>query len=93
MTGRDRGRPGWRGYLIHIAIILATFALGIMAWWSLYDGLSTGCFKAKYGYICQADRPTTFVIQMALTAFAGLLYSAGCLLASIVLWDRYRFKY
>jgi hypothetical protein len=93
MARRDQEEPSLRGRLIHVAMIVATFALGMTAWWSLYDGLASGCFKAKYGFICQADHPTTFVIQMTLTAIAGLLYSGGCILASIALWDRFRFRY
>jgi di/tricarboxylate transporter len=93
-SDRDlQARPEWGGRLIHVVIVFATFALAVTAWWNLYTGLSSGCFKAKYGFICRVDRPTTFIIQMVLIAVAGLLYTSGCIITGIVLLDRLRRTY
>jgi hypothetical protein len=49
---------------------LIVWGLAILAGQVVYEGLTTGCVKAKYGWHCQATAPILYLVTITLTGVA-----------------------
>jgi hypothetical protein len=64
------------------SVALVVWALAILAGHTVYEGLVTGCVKAKYGWHCQATAPILYVVTIAFTGIASCCsISIGALFA------------
>jgi hypothetical protein len=65
---------------------LIVWGLAILAGHTVYEGLTTGCVKAKYGWHCQATAPILYVVTIMLTGVACCcLIGIGALFATFAL--------
>lgn len=53
-----------------LLVALVVWGLAILAGHTVYEGLITGCVKAKYGWHCQATAPTLYAATLAFTVIA-----------------------
>jgi hypothetical protein len=51
-------------------VALVVWSLAIVAGQTVYEGLMTGCIKAKYGWHCQDTAPILYVVTIAFTGIA-----------------------
>jgi hypothetical protein len=67
-------------------VALVIWGLAILAGHTVYEGLVTGCVKAKYGWHCQATAPILYAVTIAFTGIACCFStSIGALFAVLAL--------